>query len=87
MLSDSLFLRWFLGVENDRYVVGTLADATGAALRARTDSLERTTFVYHYGLDDNLAVVKCLGVVLVLCFPVGDGTAEKFLKPDRCLFL
>ena len=61
-------------------MVGTLADPSGTALRARTDSLERATFAYHDSLDIYIAVVQLLGPVLILCLPVGNCTAEKFLK-------
>lgn len=66
-------------------MVGTLADSPGAALRARTDSLQRAAFTDHDRLDINVAVVQLFGLIRILGFPVGDGAAEKLLKADRRL--
>ena len=41
-------------------MIGTLADASGAALRARADALQRAAFVDHDGLDDDVAVLEFL---------------------------
>ena len=79
-LSHSLFLHCFFDVKNDGDVVGTLADAAGAALRARTDSLQRTTFVDHEGLDVNVAVIELGRLLGVLGLPVGDSAADNLFE-------
>ena len=63
-------------------MVRTLADPSGAALRARTDSLERTAFADHDGLDIDITVVQLFALVRVLGFPVGDSAAESLLERD-----
>ena len=66
-------------------MVGTLADAAGAALRARTDTLQRAAFVYHNGFDYDVAGLEFLGLLRILSFPVGDGALEEFLKILGCI--
>ena len=66
-------------------MVGTLADASGTALRARTDALQRAAFADHDGLDIDIAVVELLALLRILGLPVGDGAAEKLLETDGSL--
>ena len=61
-------------------MVGTLADPAGTALRARADSLEGASLVYHYCLDIYISVVQLLGLVLILGLPVRNSAAEKLLE-------
>ena len=61
-------------------MVASLADSSGAALRARTDSLESATLVNHDGLDIYVTVIEFFSIVLVLSLPVSDSATEKFLK-------
>ena len=61
-------------------MVGTLADPAGSTLRARTDSLECTTFIDHDSLDDDVTVVQFFSFVLVFGLPVSDCTAKESLK-------
>ena len=66
-------------------MVGTLADATGTALRARADALERASFVYHNGLNDHVPCFQLAGLIRVLGFPVGDGAAQELLQVCGCI--
>ena len=68
-------------------VIGTLADAAGAALRARTDALQRAALVDHDGLDDDIAFFEFLRLLGILGFPVGDGALEERLETDGGLLL
>ena len=64
-------------------MIRTLADATGTALRARTDALQRAAFAHHDRLHIDIAVVELLGLIRILLLPVVNGAAEELLQTDR----
>ena len=68
-------------------MVGALANASGTALRARTDTLECASAINHDGLDIYVARLELLALVRVLGLPVCDGAAEQLLETDGCLSL
>ena len=61
-------------------MVRTLANSTCSSLRARTDSLKCSAFVYHDGLYDDITVIQFFGFILVFGLPVSDRAAEQCLK-------
>lgn len=68
-------------------MVGTLADSAGSTLRARTDSLECTTFIDHDSLDDDVTVVQFFSFVLVLASQLAIALRRRVSRTFEGAFL